>query len=239
MHDAVGWIHWKVIEPERKAGRHELAARLKFVASAGPPGARAVLDLDTRVPLDEGQRLYDRRLKLFLKAEAAVELPIDSNRERMFFLRTYADIRLRENRLRLDEQRLQRRCHAALDKQELAKIRLELAHQRAERREAARERRERERRLIREAKAELRRSEAARREAAYVAEAQAAAARATVGPLAQLRWHKGTPDASMPVSSLPLSPCSTITSPQACCWQHEIVDEGNGMPTGEMVAAGA
>jgi hypothetical protein len=213
MREAVSWIHFRVIVPERTAGREDLAARLKFVAAVGASGARAVLDLDTRAPLDEGQRLFDRRLKLFLKAEVAAEAPVQSDREKMFFLRTYADMQLQENRLRLQEQKIQQRCRADLEKQELAKIRLEFAHQRAERNAAARDRRERERRLIREAKAKLWRSEAARRKAMHMAEA----ARATVGPLAQLRWHKGAVDTSMSVSTLPLCPCSTTTSPQTCC----------------------
>ena len=190
MREAVDWIHLQVIKPEQTAGHDDLAARLKFAVAVGPLGARAVLDLDSRAPLNAGQRLFDRRLKLHLKFDAAAGLSMQSNREKMFFLRTYIGLRGQENRLRLQEQRLQRRCQEALDKQESAKIRLELAHKRAERREAARTHREQERRLIWEAKAKLAQNEAARRRATQAAEAAEAAARATASPLAQLTWHK-------------------------------------------------
>ena len=250
MREAVGWIHLQVIQPERNVGREDLAARLKLVAAVGPLGARAVLDLGSRAPLDEGQRLFDRRLKLHLKFDAAVEMSIESNREKMFFLRTYADMRHQENHLRCQEQRLQRRCQEALDRLELRKIRLELAHKRAERREAARDRREQERRLIREAKAKLAQNDAARRKSIQVAEALAAAARATAGPLAQLTWHKATVETTTTVSTLaalslvysneprdlllPAVTPDTSLLQRAGGWDG-IVVEGNSIPTQELV----
>jgi hypothetical protein len=202
MREAVGWIHVQVIEPERAAGRENLVARLKFATAVGPVGARAVLDLDTRIPLNEGQRLFDRRLKLHLKCDAAAEMTIETNREKMFFIRTYVHQQVEQDRLQLRERELSQRCQESLDKYEHAKIRRELVQERAERREAARERREREQQLIREAKATLWHQEVARCTARLTAEANAAAARAQASPLAELKWHKGTAEMAAPSPSI-------------------------------------
>ena len=190
MREAVGWIHTHVIQAEQSAGRAELAARLKFVAAVGPVSARVTLDADTRVPLGEGQRLFDRRLKLHFKFDAAAEMRVDSDREKLRFMRMYLDLAMQEKRLDLQERKLTQRCREAIDKTRTDKMRLELAKQRAERKAAAEKRRETERQLIREAKAKQIEVDNAWRSAVQAAEAQAATARATASPLAQLKWNK-------------------------------------------------
>ena len=143
----VGWVQAHIVIPAQRADGLELAARLKLVAAAGPVAARAVLDCDSRVPIEEGKRLFDRRLKLSLKFDAACSMPLDSDRDRLAFLRMHVEMMGREQNLRLQERKLEQRCRKALDQHELAKLRLEFAREREAKRAAARARREEERAL--------------------------------------------------------------------------------------------
>ncbi len=186
--EQTGWIRAHVIQPEIAAGRDSLAARLKLVASAGPSAARAVLDADGRVPLDAAERLFDRRLKLHLKFDAAVAMPLKTDRQKMSFLRMYTDLTLRERRLCLEERELQERCLEALRKHERAKVRLERADKRAREREAKMARRANRRALRREQERQITQLEQAWQQRWHVQQQRAAAARAASSPLARLRW---------------------------------------------------
>ncbi len=189
--EAVAWIHLQVVKPEKNAGREDLAARLKLVASVGAVAARAVLDADSRLPPGVGERLFDERLRLNLKFLAAADMPIRSNREKMFFIKAHAAILAREERLRLAQRRLEEQCQRAREKHELAKLRLEMARERAEVQGIVRGQKERERILKEEAERRLREQKASRLRDQRLAEAQAARARAEASPLASLKWESG------------------------------------------------
>lgn len=206
--EVLGWVFGRVIEPERAAGRAEFAAQLKFAAMAGPVGARALLDSDVRSPVEDGQRLFDRRLNLYLKFNAAIEMPLDSPRAKLAFIKAYLLLTQRERRLQLDEKRLQIRSQEALNRHERAKRRAESAFQRAELREAARDQRARERRAIRELNEQRQHEWWRYREAQYASEMQAASVRAKTGALAQLKWGRSPAESAawrgaMEVPSIP------------------------------------
>ena len=77
------------------------------------------------------QRLYNQRLTLQLKFSAAANLSVDTDREKMFFLRTYAEMQYKENRLRLAERKLALHCQEALNRKELANAAYEAESQAA------------------------------------------------------------------------------------------------------------
>ena len=183
-----GWVHTEIICPAQRDGKVELASRLKLVAAAGPVAARAILDCDSRVPLQEGERLFDRRLKLHLKFDAACDMPFKSDRDRMAFVRLHVEMKGQEQKLQLQERKLQQRCREASNKHELATMRLELARERDERRAAAQARRDEERALVRQGARISKELEAEQRRAERQAERDAAIARAASSPLAVLTW---------------------------------------------------
>ena len=184
------WVHGQIICPTQREGKAELASRLKLVAAAGPVAARAILDCDSRVPLQEGERLFDRRLKLHLKFDAACDMPLKSDRDRMSFVRLHVAMKGQEQRLQLQERRLQQRCREASNKHELATMRLELARERDERLATAQARRDEERAFVREGARITKELQAEQRRAERQAERDAAVARVASSPLAALRWAR-------------------------------------------------
>lgn len=185
-----GWVQAEIICPAQREGKVELAARLKLVAAAGPVAARAILDCDSRVPLQEGERLFDRRLKLHLKFDAACDMPLVSGRDQMAFIRMHVEMKGQEQKLRLQERKLEQRCREALDKHELAKLRLEFAREREEKRARAQARRDEELALVRHGSRISKELQEEQRRAEWQAQRDAAIARAASSPLATLKWDR-------------------------------------------------
>ncbi|NLX96911.1 MAG: hypothetical protein GXY83_12110 [Rhodopirellula sp.] len=97
--EAAGWIYTHVILPE--GDDSPLASRTKAALAGGPDVARAIVDLESHGAVTAGQKLFDRKLKLDLKLAEAVELPLATNREKMFFIKLNMDLMAREQRLEL------------------------------------------------------------------------------------------------------------------------------------------
>jgi hypothetical protein len=187
--EAKSWVHSHVIRPELAAGDPELGARLKMAFAGGPGAVRAIFRADCGVPVDEGERLYDRRLLLNSKLDAALTLPLTTDREKMAFIRFYMDLELKEKRLELAERKFQQRCQEAVGRHELAKMRLDYARECAEVREAAKVRRAQQRAFEKAAAQQARAFALAERCKRLLAEEEAAAARALASPLASLTWR--------------------------------------------------
>jgi hypothetical protein len=184
-----GWVHAHIICPALKAGNADLAARLKLVAAGGPVAARAVLDCDSRVPVDKGEQLFDQRLKMHVKFQAACDMPLTSSRDRLAFIRLHTNMMSREKRLQLEERKLEQRCQEASDKHELAKLRLEFARERERQRLAARAHRDEERALLAEGQKHVEELRKEQRREQWEAERKAAIVRAASSPLATLTWR--------------------------------------------------
>lgn len=183
-----GWIHAWVVKPELAAGEADGATRLTMAATGGAVAARAILRADWNLPLDEAQRLEKRRLLLDLKMTAVLAQPIDSEQAKMQFLRLWIHLHIAEQRLDLAREKLRQRCAEAIDRRQLAEMRLEYRRECDEVR-AADKRRRAERRAVKKAadqQARLLAAEFWRRRA--LAQRREAAARAASSPLAQLRW---------------------------------------------------
>ena len=129
LQHALAWLSTYVIRPEQEAGHAELAARLKVAATAGPEAARALLDGPPEVPGDEAERLAWRHLSLQTKLEEAVEMPVETNREKFQFVKYYGRLLMTRKRLELASARLAEKRAAAQRRHELAMQRLEPTRQ--------------------------------------------------------------------------------------------------------------
>ncbi len=185
---ATYWLTRHVIDGETKAGDPELAAQLRLAICAGPVAVRGMLDMQQGICLDEADRLFQRSLKLQVKFDQVVNLPVDTCKNQLFFAKTHLALRAEEQRLALAERKLAQRCSEARDRFELGKLRLEQAAEFQALRESARLRK-----AVRRAAAKAERL----RTAQELGRRQAEAARATMqrrileSPLGRLRW--GTP----------------------------------------------
>jgi hypothetical protein len=182
---ATGWLAHNIIEPELKAGNPELASKLKVALMAGPIAVRGMLDMQSGVCLDEGDRLFQRRIKLNEKFDVAANLPIDSERAQLFFMKLHVSLMAAEKRQAFAEQKLAQRCAEARDRFELEKLRLEQAAELKVVRCNERMR-EAERRAVGTAS----RQQATQELKRYQEEARwkAMHCRVTESPLARLRW---------------------------------------------------
>lgn len=187
MRTAWDWILTKVIQPEEARGNAHLAAQFKY-ATNGPMCATAVLDAGRRVCLRQGQTLLDLKIALMLKFEQAVQLPLDSERAKMFFIKRQAELLFREKQLRLAELRLEQRSLAAVQQQERAEHRQMVAAQRRQQRAARAQQKQRDQEIRQEAARERQ----ARKQstlAARLERQRAAWRRAEASSLAELRWE--------------------------------------------------
>ncbi len=178
----MGWISVEVIRPEQKAGRTQLAARLKLALMAGPQAARALVSSAVSGLVDEADRLFQRDLKLAAKIEEAGDLPLRSEREALSVLQLPIQIK----RLNLAKATLAEKCTKARERHELKVLRVKLQAERAAARQAAGGRRRKAAAVeARQAERELARERAR-------ADQVARAARAAQSPLAQLQWTSTT-----------------------------------------------
>jgi hypothetical protein len=200
---ATSWLSAYVLEAECKAGNSALAARMKLALGVGRDGVNAILALDEGAPVDEAERLFQRRLALDLKFDEAISMAMDSDQNRMKFAKLYVDLRLSEKRLVLAEKKLAARCAAARDRFELSKMRMEAAQEQAVVKDAAR-RPPAERRRRTRAEREAKRAPLEEvQQAARLAEEQATATRIAESPLTQLAWGPAKRPPELPPAPLP------------------------------------
>ena len=144
---ATDWLAVKIINHERKMGDPRFASKLKLAIIAGPAAVRAMLDTAEGIQLDEADRLFQRRIILGEKLDVAVEMPINTEENRLRLMKLYIDLMTAEKRIALAERKLAQHCAEALQRYELAKLRLEQAAERAagEQKKSRRKAEERER----------------------------------------------------------------------------------------------
>ena len=140
LRHSTSWLAAHVFEPERKQGRTALAARLKLAAAAGPAAARAIITANTNTLIDEADRIIHQKLRLQMKMEEATDFPLVSEKSLVTFLTVVARMQVDMKRLDLASERLVQQCTAAVNRHELAKLRLELKTQRESARQPKRRR---------------------------------------------------------------------------------------------------
>lgn len=204
---AWAWIQVYVIQPELASGRADLAARLRMVSAVGTIAAQVILKADTRLPINEAQKLFERQLKLHLKFDAAVNMTSDTNKNRLFFIRQHVRLMQGQKRLEFAREMLEKKCEEALDRHKLAMIRAEIVLERERNRAAVIARRAEqgtvakrgeEIALVRMGDAESRELLAARQREEELAEQAAVAARIAASPLSRLRWKHRQEPANVP-----------------------------------------
>jgi len=191
MRQSSSWVEAHVIGKETRAGNHYLASRMRLAIAAGPVAGRAMLDADVELPLDEAARLYRRTLKLHLKFDQALNMPLDSERSRLRLIEMVRSSKLEGQRIELARERLALRCQALHDRHQGDKLRLELAKKRAEIKLV--EVQAKQGRAVAREAAKQRKVAARQQFAALLrqAEKRALAARIAASPLAKLTWGSG------------------------------------------------
>jgi hypothetical protein len=164
--DANSWIMHQVIFPAERAGDVELATLYRIAYWAGPLVAQEIIDSEGRVSFDGVQRLADQEFRLGVKAQAASEILLDSERSRLRCQKLYLEYQSAKQRLELQKEKFRRRCEGEIRKQESAQGRIDA---KSEREGRARDREEGVRNAL-------------------VKEQQAAKERGLKSPLTRLRW---------------------------------------------------
>jgi hypothetical protein len=186
---AWGWLSARVFQPEKVAGKYDLAVRLKLAAAGGKFAVRPMLSSDAERLLDEGARLCDQWIGLHLKMAQALEIPFAKERSRMRFIKTVVDLQTRQARLNLRSRMFEQKCLESNQKHELQKLRLEQSQKREELRaeQAARRQEERAAREAAKAQEHERRVQAERH--ARIRRHAAMLERASGCPLSKLTWE--------------------------------------------------
>ena len=87
---------------------------------------KALLDFEIGVPLDEADRLFARRLRLELKADQAVRMPITTHKQMFAYLTCLTKMETVRKQILLAGQRLTEQSRAAADRQQITSLQREL-----------------------------------------------------------------------------------------------------------------
>jgi hypothetical protein len=138
LEGALGWLMDHVVAPERDPGH---AQRLRFVLALGPSGARAVLDQQSGLPVDEADRLAQQQVALHFKMRDALDVPGQTPAQAERFIALFLRTRQREAELELRREELIQKCKSAAQDRELAlrQVDLEIALVQARAAEATRQ----------------------------------------------------------------------------------------------------
>ena len=182
LREATSWLSVHVIRKERRCGDPVLAGRLQLAACMGPVAVRAVLAAEEGLPIDEADRLFQQKLRLQVKMDEAIAMPLTSDKELVKFFSRATWMQVELKRIELGTKKLEHKCAQARDRHELSKLRLELAHERL---------------AVRTAEHEGRAGHHHRRDVARAvvdplreptSAAVPLAARVAMSPLSQLKW---------------------------------------------------
>lgn len=190
LRHAAGWLAVHVIEKARKQCRPDLASRMKLAICAGPVAVRALLDAESGMPFDEADRLFQRHVKLHVKFDYAVNMPLESEKAKLAFLKLYSHLQIQEKRITLAREKLTQRCAQLRHRCSTDKSRMAFA---AKQEEAQLEENQERRENALQRKKERQRKQAEAMElAAHRAHAERLAmqARIAASPLSQLTWNK-------------------------------------------------
>jgi hypothetical protein len=208
--EATGWIRWHVVAPEERRGDYARAARFKAAAAGGRAMARALLDLESRAPLSAGEKLFMRKLAFHLRMDEVMARPMETQQEKIFFVRWASNLQRQRARLQHEKKKLAQRCLEARRKHEAAE-------QRRKAKAAERAERERAKAAQHNARVQAQEMHAALRREWYQARLRAADAREGSSALAQLRWHAAAAAecAERPATAPPAAGAVVALEPQA------------------------
>jgi hypothetical protein len=140
IHSASSWVTQHVIRPLEQ-DQNDLAVRFAAAYWGGSTVARALLDAEQRVPLDEAQRLLDQDTLFHLKLRAALAVPLKTPGQNLRLVELHLKHEHRMARLEASQEQFRAKAESQIKRLELAAARLEQRRQRQERRQAAQEQR--------------------------------------------------------------------------------------------------
>jgi len=194
--EAVVWVYHWVVHSEERCGNSALAAKLKVAYAAGPVAAKAALKAETQIPFTAGEKLFDEDLKLRMRIGEAIQIPLDTSRQKLQFLKITADMDCRKKRLELESIKLEQKILEATRREIVREARGKEAEQRAQR-EARREEERARRRLEKELRKRRDREAAEARELAYQKWQAELKEQRAGSALAQLCWETSPPVAGV------------------------------------------
>ncbi len=103
---ASGWMNCHVFIPEARFGSKEVAAKLKLAHYGGPVVARALLDGQDKLPLEQAQQIIDQELQLHAKLQAALEFDLDAKAAHQF-LELFLEYDLERKKLEFEREKFQ------------------------------------------------------------------------------------------------------------------------------------
>jgi len=106
------WISHHVVIPEVSTGSAEVAAKLKVAYHGGPLMARALLDAQDNLPLNDAQTLVDQELLLYAKLQAALEFELDAH-SASEYIKHHLDYDLARRNIELEREKFQYECELA------------------------------------------------------------------------------------------------------------------------------
>jgi hypothetical protein len=190
LRTASDWIACRVLMGE-STDQEGLITRMRAAFFGGPLVAKDILDAEPQHPLSDADKIFQRGLRLHLKFNEALAMPLTGERSALRYLQMYLDYDYKTARLKMAEQRFRHRCEEDLRKHELSERRIAVQLQRHEQEAAARKRKAAERARLDWVRAQQSEAFARQRHLAAVAEQQAAERRAASSPLAALTWSGG------------------------------------------------
>jgi hypothetical protein len=187
LRQAHQWLAMHVVEKERQHGNQVQASQMTLAIMAGPVAVRALLDSGSPQPIDEAVRLFQRHLQLQLKLDQAVNLPLQTERANVRFIRVYIQLQQAQQRLDLARTKLELRCTEMRARHERQQERRELAQRRATAQDSVRKQRQQARRWPVDQPSTDDDIQLAKYRA--LAEAQALSERIAQSPLSAVTWE--------------------------------------------------
>jgi len=109
------WMSCHVFIPEVKAGDIDLVAKMRLAYHGGPVMARALLDADENLPMDEAEQIVDQEMLLHGKLQAALEIELDAN-SALEYVKNFMDYDLARRKVQLEREKFQHACELAREK---------------------------------------------------------------------------------------------------------------------------
>jgi hypothetical protein len=129
MLDCVLWVVSKAIGGVGADVDAGFVSRKRMAYFGGPHAVRALLDANETVPLEPAEQVSLATVALFAKLQEILALPVTEERS-VDFLKVVAEIRLGEQQIALEREKLTCRMKRWADRCEIARARIELERSR-------------------------------------------------------------------------------------------------------------
>lgn len=108
--ESISWLSRQIIGKTLARGDSELAGQMRLAIALGRVGVELILDVGQNVPLDDADRLLQRRLKVQLAFERLADMPLVSDAQVLSLANLRTRLMLSEKRIELARENLEARC---------------------------------------------------------------------------------------------------------------------------------